>query len=65
MARTDLTEADIRTLNRRARAVLDDSFAWTLTKREADQIQRLSGEVIRLRETESQMKQVEGQEQEW
>lgn len=45
--------------------VIDDDFVWQLTKREADLVQRLGGEVNRLRETESQVRHMEGQEQEW
>jgi hypothetical protein len=65
MPRSDLTESDIRALQGRAGRVVDDDFTWTLTKREADQVRRLAGEVVRLRESESQVKHMEGQEQEW
>ena len=65
MPRSDLTEAEIRTLQRRAGMVVDDDFVWQLTKREAEQLRRLAGEVVALRERESQVKHMEGQEQEW
>jgi hypothetical protein len=65
MARNDLTESEINHVKRRAQMVVDENFVWQLTKREADQVQRLAGEVLRLRDTEAQVRHFEGQEQEW
>jgi hypothetical protein len=65
MPRSDLTEADIRHLQRRAGMVIDDEYVWQLTKREAGQLRQLAGEVVALREREAQVKHAEGQEQEW
>jgi hypothetical protein len=65
MPRSDLTESEIRQLTRRAGMVVDDDFVWQLTKREAGQVRQLAGEVMVLRERESQVKHAEGQEQEW
>lgn len=65
MARSDLMEREISTLRRRAGMVVDENFVWQLTKHEAEQLRRLAGEVLRLRETEAQVRHIEGQEQEW
>jgi hypothetical protein len=65
MPRSDLTENEIRRLQRRAGMVIDDEFVWQLTKAEAGQLQRLAGEVLALRDREAQVKHLEGQEQEW
>lgn len=65
MPRSDLTQTEVSHLQRRAQMVVDENFVWQLTKREADQVHRLAGEVLRLRDTEAQVKHLEGQEQEW
>lgn len=65
MPRNDLTETQIRTLQRRAGMVVEDSYVWQLTKREAEETRRALGELLELRARESHVKHMEGQEQEW
>jgi chromosome condensin MukBEF complex kleisin-like MukF subunit len=57
VSRTDLTEDQIRALTRRCKKVLDDSGVWSVTKPEADQILRLTGEVLELRNREAATRQ--------
>jgi hypothetical protein len=65
MPRNDLSETEVNTLSRRAGNVIDDNYAWTLTRAEASKIQRLAGEVLSLRETNAQISQMAQSEQEW
>jgi hypothetical protein len=54
MARTDLQEHEISALQRKARRQLgDDPPGWQVSKSEADQLLRLTGEVLELRNREA------------
>jgi uncharacterized protein HemX len=54
MPRTDLQEHEISALQRKARRQLgDDPPAWQVSKSEADQLLRLTGEVLELRNREA------------
>lgn len=59
MARTDLTEQEISRLERKAkRELAGGAEAWQISKLEADQILRLTGEVIELRNREAHTRQL-------
>ena len=58
MARTDLTEREIAKLQLQAHAVADGSAEWHLTRQEAGQLMRLTGEVLDLRSREANVRQM-------
>lgn len=62
MSRTDLTEEEIRYLKRKAQRVIDPGDGWVVGKLEADQLLRLTGEVIELRNREANTRQLHGLE---
>lgn len=63
MARTDLREHEISRLQSKARRVLSETpVPWELTKLEADQLLRLTGEVLELRNREANTRQLHGLE---
>lgn len=59
MSRTDLTEVEISQMKRRAQGVLKDvGTPWEVSKPQADQILRLTGELLELRNRESNVRQL-------
>ncbi len=63
MARTDLEEHQISKLQRKARRVLGEPpDPWEVSKLEADQVLRLTGEVLELRNREAHVRQIQGLE---
>lgn len=62
MARTDLTEGEIRVLERYARRLKDTGTPWEVTQLQADQVLRLTGEVMELRNREANVRQAHGLE---
>ncbi len=64
MARTDLQEAEIARLRRKAQRVFEERTEepWQVSKQEADQLLRLTGEVLELRNREAHVRQIQGLE---